>query len=258
MSIDMPRGYSHRPSGSVLFTSVQPRAFRFAGRLTAGRGKVGGERSRRGRRLRALVADDVATRAGIRIALDRGGIDVCGEAGNAESAVEAALDESPDVCLVDAGLPGGGMAAVATIAAEAPETAVVVLAASEDPDQMLDALRAGASGYLPKDIDPRRLPQTLEAVHRGEAAIPRRLVVHLVEEFRERRRHRIALPDRAGIDLTSREWEVLELLREGLSTAAIAERLFITAGTVRTHLAAVLRKLDVPDRQAAVNLLETR
>jgi DNA-binding NarL/FixJ family response regulator len=209
--------------------------------------------------LRALVADDAATRAGIRIALDRVGIEVCGEAEDAETAIEAALDERPDVCLVDAGLPGGGIAAVASIASKAPETAVVVLASSEDPDEMLDALRAGASGYLPKDIDPRRLPQALEAVRRGEAAIPRRLVAHLVDEFRERRRHRrVALHDRPGIDVTSREWEVLELLRQGLSTAEIAERLFITTGTVRSHVAAVLHKLDVPDREAAVKLLEER
>jgi DNA-binding NarL/FixJ family response regulator len=209
--------------------------------------------------MRALVADDVATRAGIRIALDRGGIDVCSEAENADTAVDAALEERPDICLVDAALPGGGMAAVATIASKAPETAVVVLAATEDADQMLEALRVGASGYLLKDIDPERLPHALEAVVRGEAAIPRRLVTHLVAEFRERGRHRrVALHDRPGVDVTSREWEVLELLRHGLTTAEIAERLFITEGTVRTHVAALLHKLDVPDREAAVKLLEER
>jgi two-component system, NarL family, nitrate/nitrite response regulator NarL len=215
--------------------------------------------ARRGSPLRALVADDAATRAGIRIALDRAGIKVCVEAADAKTAVEAALDERPDVCLLDARLPGGGIAAAATITSKAPETAVVVLAANEDADQMLDALRAGASGYLPKDIDPERLPQAVEAVVRGEAAIPRRLVAHLVEEFRERRRHRrVALQDRPAVDLTSREWEVLELLRQGLTTAEIAERLFIADGTVRTHVAALLHKLDVPDRVAAVNLVAER
>lgn len=215
--------------------------------------------SRRGSPLRVLVADDVATRAGIRIALERGGIEVCVEAEDAETAVEAALDERPDVCLLDAGLPGGGIAAAAVILSKAPGTTVVVLAAAEDPNEMLDALRAGASGYLPKDIDPERLPQALEAALRGEAAIPRRLVAHLVEELRERSRHRrLALQNRPSIDLTSREWEVLELLHQGLTTADIAERLFITEGTVRSHVAAVLHKLDVPDRQAAVNLLDKR
>jgi DNA-binding NarL/FixJ family response regulator len=206
-----------------------------------------------------LVADDVATRAGIRIALDRSGIQVCVEAEDAETAVEAALDERPDVCLLDAGLPGGGIAAAATIASKVPETTVVVLAAAEDPSEMLDALRAGASGYLPKDIEPERLPQALEAALRGEAAIPRRLVAHLVEELRERGRHRrLALRNRPGVDLTSREWEVFEYLRQGLTTAGIAERLFISDGTVRSHVAALLHKLDVPDREAAVNLLVRR
>jgi DNA-binding NarL/FixJ family response regulator len=108
-----------------------------------------------------------------------------------------------------------------------------------------------------KDIDPARLPLALMGVLDGEAALPRRLVSLLIEEFRERkRRRRIPLVGRRSVELTDREWEVLELMREGASTEEIAARLFISPVTVRTHVSAILRKLHVPSREAAVELLE--
>jgi DNA-binding NarL/FixJ family response regulator len=95
------------------------------------------------------------------------------------------------------------------------------------------------------------------AVLEGEAALSRRLVARLINEYRDRGHHRRArLPSGREVDLTSREWEVLDLLRKHLTTAEIASRLFISEGTVRTHVAAVLHKLGVPDRQSALRLLD--
>ena len=125
---------------------------------------------------------------------------------------------------------------------------------SLDDDDLLNALRAGAVGYLLKDIDPDRLPFALNDALEGGAPIPRRLVSRLVSEFRDHGPRRRPVVTEPGYDLTSREWEVLNLLREGKSTAQIAAKLFVSTATVRSHVAAVLRKLHLPDREALRNL----
>jgi DNA-binding NarL/FixJ family response regulator len=154
-------------------------------------------------------------------------------------------------------MPGSGIAAAARINTELPGTAVVMLTVSRDDADLFDAIRAGASGYLLKDTDPERLPHALRGVVAGEAALPRTLVARLMEEFRARDAPRtIALPSGQIVRLTEREWEVLELMRQGLATREIAQRLFISSGTVRTHVAAILSKLRSPDRPAAIRLLE--
>jgi DNA-binding NarL/FixJ family response regulator len=208
--------------------------------------------------IRVLIADDhPPTRAGVRLALERDTFTVCAEAADGPTAVEAARRERPDVCLLDINMPGDGIKAAEQISHELPETAVVMLTVSRSDADLFDALRAGASGYLLKDIDPARLPLALRGVLEGEAALPRRLVALLIEEFRERqRRRRIPLVGRRSVELTDREWEVLELMRQGLATEEIAARLFISAGTVRTHVSSILRKLQVPTREAAVELLD--
>jgi DNA-binding NarL/FixJ family response regulator len=208
--------------------------------------------------IRVLVADDHApTRAGVEAALERDHFIVCAQASDARSAIDAARRERPDVCLLDIHMPGDGIRAAETIARELPESAVVMLTVSRSDADLFNALRAGASGYLLKDIDPARLPLALRGVLEGEAALPRRLVALLIEEFRERkRRRRIPLVGQRGVELTDREWEVLELMRQGLATEGIATRLFISPVTVRTHVSAILRKLHVRSRQAAVELLE--
>ena len=208
--------------------------------------------------IRVVVADDhPPARAGVKAALERGGFVVCAEARDAGTAIAAAREERPDVCLLDIHMPGDGIRAAETIAQELPDCAIVMLTVSRRDEDLFDALRVGASGYLLKDIDPRRLPDALRGVLDGEAALPRRLVALLIEEFRERkRRRRIPVVGRRAVELTDREWEVLELMRQGRGTEEIAVRLFISPVTVRTHVAAILRKLHVPSRQAALELLE--
>ena len=205
-----------------------------------------------------VVADDHApVRAGVRAAIERAGFVVCAEAADGPGAVEAALRERPQIVLMDINMPGNGIAATRQIARQLPDTAIVMLTVSRSDVDLFDALCAGARGYLLKDMDPSRLPQALRGVLEGEAALPRQLVALVVEEFRERRRHRrLPLAKESRVDLTEREWEVLELLRHGLSTAEIGERMFIAPVTVRTHVSAILQKLHVPDREAAVKLLE--
>jgi DNA-binding NarL/FixJ family response regulator len=211
-------------------------------------------------RRRVLVADGHApTRAGVRRALDGHGFEVCAEAGDAGGAVEAALREHPDVCLLDVGMPGNGIAAAAEIARALPGTAIVMLTVSNDDDDLFAALRLGADGYLLKDVAPDRLPSLLASVLEGEAALSPAFVARLVEEFRSRGRRRLlTLPGRRGVELTSREWEVLQLLRRGRTTGEIARSLFVSETTVRTHVSAIVRKLRVRDRRAVVKLLERR
>jgi DNA-binding NarL/FixJ family response regulator len=204
-----------------------------------------------------LIADDhPPTRAGVRLALERAGFIICAEAWTAHRAVELAVQEHPDVCLLDIHMPGGGIAAAGAIAERLPKTSVVMLTVSQEDEDLFEALRAGASGYLLKTTDPERLPHALQGVLRGEAALPRALVSRVLAEFR-RRQQNGRRADKAGFrDLTSREWEVLEFLGEGHTTAEIAQKLFVSSATVRTHVASTLRKLSAPDREAAVALLK--
>jgi DNA-binding NarL/FixJ family response regulator len=209
--------------------------------------------------IRIVIADDhPPTRAGIARALEGEDFVICAEAPDAAAAVAAALQHRPDVCLLDIHMPGSGVEAAGEITSRLPETSVIMLTVSRNDNDLFDALRAGASGYLLKDMNPARLPEAIRGVLNGEAAMPRSLVAHLIEEFRERgRRKRLFLLRRQPVDLTSREWEVLELMRQGLSTSDIATRLFITNATVRTHIAAILRKLHASDRKEALALLSS-
>jgi DNA-binding NarL/FixJ family response regulator len=131
-----------------------------------------------------------------------------------------------------------------------------MLTVSRQDEDLFDALRAGASGYLLKGMDESALGDALHQVLKGEAPLPGSLVARLVEEFRDREHRRVAVPHGAAARLTGREWDVLELMRTGASTADISERLFISPTTVRSHVSTILKKLGVPDREAAVKLFE--
>lgn len=206
--------------------------------------------------LRVVIADDhPPTRDGVRVALEQQSCDVVAEAATAAEAVAAAREHRPDVCLLDVNMPGSGIAAAAEISHSLPGVAIVMLTASRDDEDLFAALRAGASGYLLKDTDPARLALALRGVLAGEAALPRWLVLKVVDQFRATPRRRIALPNRSpAVRLTEREAQVLDLMADGLSTEEIAGRLFLAQVTVRTHISAVLKKLRVPDRKAAIRL----
>lgn len=209
---------------------------------------------------RVLLADDHApTRADIRDALEADErFLVVAEAADAAGAVSRALRVRPDVCVLDLNMPGSGVAAAWEISSRLPATKVVMLTVSDEDEHVRSALRAGAAGYLLKDMNPQRLPHALADVIAGEVAIPRRLVARLVEDYRDRGRRRRLLADDVRAQLTSREWEVLDLLRRGLSTREIAGRLVVSDATVRSHVAALLKKLGVEDREAAVRMFEER
>jgi DNA-binding NarL/FixJ family response regulator len=207
-----------------------------------------------------LVADDHApTRAGVRLALEADGFLLCAEASDAAGAVRGARDHAPDVCLLDVNMPGGGIAAARAIAELRPAPAIVMLTVSRADDDLFEALRAGASGYLLKDVPAAGLADALRDVLAGEAVLSVPLVSRVVDEFRNRgRRSPRRLLGGGSVDLTDREWQILELLHAGCSTAEVAERLFVAPVTVRTHVAAIVRKLRVPDRRAAIELLDER
>ncbi len=203
-----------------------------------------------------VIADDhPAIRLGVRMALMRGGFDVVAEAADCDGAVSAVLRERPDVCLLDIRMPGGGIEAARRLAQDAPETSVVMLTVSDSTDDVLAALRAGAVGYLPKDTSPDRLPAALCGVLKGEAALPRTLVGHVLNEFRDYTAA-AADPVRVGeVELTARESEILRMLRSGLTTAEISELLSLSPVTVRRHISAGVAKLGVADRGAAVRAI---
>jgi two-component system, NarL family, nitrate/nitrite response regulator NarL len=211
---------------------------------------------------RVLIADDHApTRGDVRRVLDRDErFEICAEAADAAEAVQAALRERPDICLLDLSMPGSGLAAVWEITSRLPETKIVILTVSDSDASLFAALRAGARGYLLKTMNLNRLPDELDGVCHGEAAMQRMLVARVLERFRRRepRWRQAAGGGRSPWRLPSREWEVLDLLAQGLSTAEIAERLVLSSSAVRVHVASIVHKLGVPDRAAAVELFHRR
>jgi DNA-binding NarL/FixJ family response regulator len=203
-----------------------------------------------------VIADDhPPIRLGVRMALMQGGFRVLAEVADADGAVEAVLRERPDACLLDVRMPGGGIEAAVRLAELAPDTAVVMLTVSTSADDLLAALRAGARGYLPKDMSPNRLPAALHGVLRGEAALPRTFVGRMLKELS-------TVPDRepaplrvGDVELTPRESEILRLLRAGLSTVEIGRRLSLSPVTVRRHISAAGAKLGADGRDGALRAI---
>ena len=205
---------------------------------------------------RVLIADDHApTRDDVRRALTQAGMVVCAEAADAAHAVQQALETRPDICLLDVRMPGGGVAAAWEIAARLPTTKVVMLTVSVEDGDLFRALRAGAVSYLVKDIDFGVLPLALRDVAGGRAAIPPELVARMVTQFHSNdpRFRTTEVGTDLGPRLTSREWDVLAGLAEGLSTRDIARRLQLKPSGVRAHISAVVQKLGVRDRHEAVS-----
>ena len=209
--------------------------------------------------LKVLLADDQApARAGIKRAIEPYDLLVVAEASTADDAVLLASSCSPDVCVIAVGLPGHGIEAARRIKQAVPATKVVMMSGSENEEDVFAALRAGADDWLLMSTPADRLPHAILGVVRGEAALSRKLTARLITEFRQRgTRRRLMLPSGGGeVELTAREYEVIERLRRGDRTSEIAVRLGISEVTIRRHVASVLRKLGMPNRRSAIELLE--
>lgn len=205
---------------------------------------------------RVLLAErDGPTRAGLRLALGGAGFEVVAEAAEHAGAIEAALEHRPDIVLVGTDLPGGGIDAARTVAESLPATKVIVLSPDPDGRELLEAVLAGAAGYLSKEMAAERLPHAIRGVLRGEVALPRRYTNHLLDELRGRDIERTLVAAQASAALTDRQWDILRLLGENASTAQMAVRLGISEVTVRRHVSSVLAKLGVADRAGAVRVL---
>jgi len=202
---------------------------------------------------RVLIADDHAyTRAGIRLALEDEGFQVCAEAATGRRALEEALGTQPDIALLDVHMPDGtGVWAAEEITTKLPQTTVVMLTYSRDDEDLVTSLRAGASGYLLKDMDPDRLGISLRNVLAGEMVLPRSLMTKVVDHVAAEPRPRTT----AQQSLTAREAEVADLLCAGYTTEEIADELEMSAVTARVHISNIVKKLQVADRDEAVQLL---
>jgi DNA-binding NarL/FixJ family response regulator len=208
---------------------------------------------------RVLVADaDTPTRMGVRLALLRAGFEIAAECVNGRDAVEAALREQPDVVLLAADLPGGGIGAARTIGARLPATKIIVLTASQTGEELVVAVLAGATGYIGKDMSPARLPRVVQGVLAGEAALPRRYTTQVLEVLRGRDARRARILGKTRHFVTERQWEILQLLADGRSTAEMARALGISEVTARRHISSVLPKLGLKDRESAMELMRGR
>jgi DNA-binding NarL/FixJ family response regulator len=206
-------------------------------------------------RARVLIAaDHLPTRTGVRLAL-ADSADVS-EAEDADDVVASAVRVQANVCVLDFSPPGRGIRAAAEITAKVPGAAVVVMTERINEEEFIAAVRAGATGYVSQGIDPARLPYVVQGVMRGEAAVPRIFVSRLIDELRGRqpRRH-LELRERRRVELTPREWDVVEHLRQGMSTREIGQFLGIADVTVRRHLSGVQQKLGVRTRTELLRLL---
>jgi two-component system nitrate/nitrite response regulator NarL len=204
-----------------------------------------------------LVDDHPLTRDALAALLAQQGFEVVGDASNGEEAIAAAERLQPDLILLDLTMPGmDGLTALPGIRAEAPNSEVVVLTASDAEENLLAAIRAGASGYLLKTEPPEQIATFLRGVVRGEAALSGGVARRLLDRVREGGRLD-GIPEEITRVLSAREVEVLLLLDEHLGTDEIAQRLFISEHTVRSHVKSLLRKLGVSSRREALERLET-
>ena len=205
-----------------------------------------------------LIADDQAlVRMGLRaLVAAEPGLTVVGEAADGDEAVAAARAHRPDVVLMDIRMPGtDGLTALRTIAAD-PDLAgthVVMLTTFELDEYVFAALEAGASGFLVKDADPDDIVRAIRAAASGEGLLSPTVTRRVISTFAGQRRTPTASPRHPGLDdLTEREREVLELVAEGFNNDELAERLFISKATARTHVSHILLKLGARDRAQLV------
>lgn len=207
---------------------------------------------------RVLIADDhQPIRVGVRAALEEGGCEVVAEADSAFRAVELARETLPDACLLDITMPGGGLWALRTILDELPDTRCIMLTVSENFADVLEALERGAVGYLLKDVASVEVPRAVHATLEGDTILDGQLTAAVVGELRGGSQQHGSMTNAEGrkVVFTPREWDVLDLLREGLTTNEIAHHLHVRPITVRRHIADAVSKLKVSSRDEAIELL---
>ena len=196
-----------------------------------------------------LIEDQTLMRQGLRMLLDlEPGMTVIGEAADGESGVRLALEKRPDVVLMDVQMPGiSGVEATAALCAAWPAARVIILTTFDRDDYVFQAIRAGALGYLLKDAPAEELIRTIRRVHGGEAFIQPEIASRTLRE--------LLRPQQSPLEpLSDREREVLLLLAQGASNREIADRLFITEGTVKNHVSNVLGKLQAENRTHAAEI----
>jgi DNA-binding NarL/FixJ family response regulator len=205
----------------------------------------------------AIVDDHPMFRMGLAVAIaEMAGIEVAGEAKSADEVAGLVASTAPDVVLLDVRLgDGSGLEVNRWLAAHHPGVRVIMLTMSEDHDTALTALRDGASGYLVKGADPERLEHALRAAAAGDVVLDHDMAQAVTELAVARRR---GASGRPFAELTQREFDILELVAEGLDNHAIARRLVLSPKTVRNHVSNVLAKLNVADRSHAIVLSRQR
>jgi len=203
--------------------------------------------------MRLLLADDHALfRAGIASLLRAWGHEVVGEAGNGLEALELVRELHPELVLMDITMPKcNGLEATRLIKAELPRTRIVIITVSDHDEDLFEAIKSGAEGYLLKDMTESELDSTLKALGAGEPALSPRLAAKILDEFARMGRGAAPREDQRD-DLTQREREVLQLVSEGATNKEIAASLYLSEHTVNFHIKSIYSKLQVHSRSAAV------
>ncbi len=206
-------------------------------------------------RIRLMIADDHELfRRGLRMVLeDEDDIEVIGEASDGEVAVELAREHAPDVVVMDVRMPGlTGIEAARRVKEEEPGTKILMLTISDEEDDLYEAIKAGANGYLLKEISIDEISHAVRSVHSGQSLISPSMASKLLDEFaamikKEEQKEEVPAPR-----LTPREMEVLEHVAQGMNNREIAKALFISENTVKNHVRNILEKLHLHSRMEAV------
>lgn len=205
--------------------------------------------------IRTLIADDHELfRRGLRMVLDdEDDIEVLDEAGDGTAAVELAREHAPDVVVMDVRMPErSGIEAARAIKEELPGTKILVLTISDEEDDLYEAIKAGANGYLLKEISIDEIGQAVRSVHAGQSLISPSMASKLLDEFSAMIKKEEAKEEVPAPRLTPREMEVLEHVAQGMNNREIARTLFISENTVKNHVRNILEKLHLHSRMEAV------
>ena len=212
----------------------------------------------KGKPARLVIADDhELARAGLRAMLtDQRGFALVGEASNGQEALLLCRRLQPDLALIDVRMPEmDGLSTCRAVKQECPGTSVILVTMHANPEYLFEALKAGAAGYVLKDVSQRELISAVQGVLRGESILNQELVARLLQRLASETQSREDLPPGR---LSPREREVLELLTKGQTNREIARKLTVSVSTVKIHVEHILAKLEVSDRtQAAVRAIET-